>query len=391
MASAIACRGRHRRARARARAWRRPCRCGSRRCFAPGATPVVSPARSPGCAIAVPLLLMRAPTVSCDALDKRHARRHRHAVVERERERQVFDLARAGRRAACGCRWRPGEDEHRVARRRLRGERRIERDRAADAGARAARLARRSPAAAAAATATPLAPMSRGAVAPRACSRASAMHRLHARRELAAGRQLVGDLLPVGDRDRVVAAVEGGAAGERKRLVMLRVGLQRALDQRHRLRVVRGLPGSPRRRRRSRRAAEALFGSQLGGARIGGNRLVEAAEDGVRARQHGPALDIVGVGLHPLGELADHRLDLLQAGLRARTGAGRFGRGGAGDRRAPRTQRGRAGLPVADAGERDDEHRQQRDQGARRTRRRRVLAGEQALADLALDRRRASS
>src|SRR6185369_17733786 len=36
---------------------------------APGATPVVSPARSPGCGNAVPLLLTRAPIVTCVALE----------------------------------------------------------------------------------------------------------------------------------------------------------------------------------------------------------------------------------------------------------------------------------------------------------------------------------
>jgi hypothetical protein len=38
--------------------------------FAPGVTPLVSPARSPGCGIALPLLLMRAPIVTSLALDR---------------------------------------------------------------------------------------------------------------------------------------------------------------------------------------------------------------------------------------------------------------------------------------------------------------------------------
>ena len=70
-----------------------------------------------------------------DARD-RHARRHRHAVVELERERQVGDLgAQHGERHPAAARG-AGEDEDRIVGRRLGAQRGIERDDAADHAAR---------------------------------------------------------------------------------------------------------------------------------------------------------------------------------------------------------------------------------------------------------------
>src|ERR1700712_2190820 len=98
------------------------------RFFAPGVTPVISPARSPGWAIALPVLLMRAPTVSCGALDRFIP----GAIAMPSSRVKESGRAFARRRKAAAAR-RAREDEDGVGRRSLSRERGVERHRAADA------------------------------------------------------------------------------------------------------------------------------------------------------------------------------------------------------------------------------------------------------------------
>ena len=147
----------------------------------------------------------------------------------------------------------------------LRGERRVERDGAADAGCGRSRSGRRRRAGRA--PARPAASVAGADAAHRAAC--AAAERARAPRRCSPAR-CGASSLPGGswsticcqsrDRGRVVAAVVGDGAGERERLRQLRVGLQRALDQGDRFRVVGGAAGWRRRRRRSRPAALALFG-----------------------------------------------------------------------------------------------------------------------------------
>jgi hypothetical protein len=123
-----------------------------------------------------------------------------------------------------------------------------------------------------------------------------------------------------------VAAIVGGGAGEGERLDVVRLEAQRALDQRLGLGVVDAALG--------RGDGVGVIGEEVGvvrhqldGAAVRRKRVAEAAEDGVRARQHGPAFGVVGLLLHPLGELIDHRRDLLHRARAAGAGRDRCGHG----------------------------------------------------------------
>ena len=157
---------------------------------------------------------------------------------------------------------------------------------------------------------------------------------------------------------------------------MARVDRQGALDQGDRLRVVGGALGGGHgvgvvgEERRALRL-------QLGGAAVRRDRVGVAAEHGVGARQHDPALDVVRPFLHAGGELVDHRRDLfLRLGRGGRV-AGRCIRGAGGGvigRHRPAAagdERWRAGRQVAGDGDDADRGGQARDQPPRRPRPRR--------------------
>ena len=129
---------------------------------------------------------------------------------------------------------------------------------------------------------------------------------------------------PVGDGRSKVLALERGAAGEGQRLQVAGLDLQRARDQSGRLaRRALGHGGQHigvvdqqlrivRRQRHRARIRLDCFG--------------EALQRGIRAAEHEPACRVIGLGLHALSQLLDHRDHVgfghrrLRGGLRHQAG-----------------------------------------------------------------------
>ena len=185
--------------------------------------------------------------------------------------------------------------------------------------------------------------------------------RLHLAAERAVGRLALCELLPVLHRQRIVAPIECRGAGERERLGLDRIDRERAINELERLALQVALV------RHCERVGEV--GEQVRVARaqrrclaIRGDGIGMLAERDIRAAEHQPAFGIVGLALHPLGELVDHRHDLLGR-RRLRSSARRRLRSAG----YQRQMRRRADADVAEAGDGEDEYRERHRERCRRS------------------------
>ena len=245
---------------------------------------------------------------------------------------------------------RTGEDEQRVARRHSRGQRRRHADAAADRLGTGCRC--RCRAAAAAEAAGPAA-----ATLPPARPTCIGDALVQAARELAVLWRAGACAAPVADGSGVVLAVEGGGAGQRQRLQVGWVVLQRLLDQLQRL---------------AQQVAALLHGQHVGlvdeDLRVARCQLQRACEGAagfgvalhhrIAAPEHDPAFEVGDIAgrllFHALGQLGDHRLHVLRR---------RFARRGA---RLRRQRRRVAERCIQAQHQHRHRHRQQQQRRARR-------------------------
>ena len=257
----------------------------------PGSTVALDPVRSPLVGTALPLAETRASTITSLRARQRHARRHRHRIVEHELERQLArGLAQHGERHA----------------RALRGARVDER--AWPAAPRATRARARSSTRPAMRRAGRCRTRLRRGTPP-ACAAELRDRRADVARVGAVGRQRREQRIPVADRGCVVASLHRGRRGERQRLRVLRVDGERL---RHDLgRLAREL-ASLRHRECVGPVGERIgvAGEALGRLAVGVGRLLVTLQRRVRATEQQPALRVVRLRLHALGEALDDRDDL---------------------------------------------------------------------------------
>src|SRR2546430_3592406 len=113
-------------------------------------------------------------------------------------------------------------------------------------------------------------------------------------------------------RSGVVAPVEGGGACEEQRIHVVGVDGERAQYDFFRLSLQRPTLGH-REGVRVIREELRIARQARGGLGVGFASLVEAPQNRVRAREHRPALAIVGVVLHARRQTRDQRFELLRA------------------------------------------------------------------------------